>query len=68
MVFPREARTNEPAAVFRQRGDARVAYFAGDIDRTFRRSTNTDLLRLIGDTVRWLRGDHAPPVTIEIRR
>jgi hypothetical protein len=65
MVFPREPRTSEPAAVFRRHGDGRVAYFAGDVDRTFWRSTNTDLARLIGNTVRWLRGDRPPLLTIE---
>jgi hypothetical protein len=65
MVFPREPRTSEPAAVFRRHGDGRVAYFAGDVDRTFWRSTNTDLARLIGNTVRWLRGDRQPLLTIE---
>jgi len=65
MVFPRQPRTSEPAAVFRQFGDGRVAYFAGDIDRTFWRSTNTDLSRLIGNPVRWLRGSRQPLATIE---
>ncbi len=65
MVFPRQPRTGEPAAVFRQNGDSRVAYFAGDVDRTFWRSTNTDLSRLIGNTVRWLRGDRQPLAMIE---
>jgi hypothetical protein len=65
MVFPRQPRTSEPAAVFRQNGDARVAYFAGDVDRTFWRSSNTDLSRLIGTTVRWLRGDRQPLTMIE---
>jgi hypothetical protein len=51
--------------VFRRHGDGRVAYFAGDVDRTFWRSTNTDLARLIGNTVRWLRGDRQPLLTIE---
>ena len=65
MVFPRQPRTTEPAAVFRQFGDGRVAYFAGDIDRTLWRSTNTDLARLIGNAVHWLRGDRQPVATIE---
>jgi hypothetical protein len=65
MVFPRHPHTSEPAAVFRQNGRARVAYFAGDIDRTFWRSTNTDLSRLLDNTVRWLRGDRHPLATIE---
>jgi len=65
MVFPREPRTSEPAAVFREHGGARIAYFAGDVDRTFWRSTNTDLARLISNAVRWLRSDRPPLATIE---
>jgi hypothetical protein len=65
MVFPRQPRTSEAAAVFSESGHGRVAYFAGDIDRTFWRSTNGDLSRLIGNTVRWLRGDQQPLATIE---
>lgn len=64
MVFPRQPNTSEPAAMFRQQGHTRVAYFGGDIDRTFWRSTNTDLSRLLGNTVRWLRGDGQPLMTI----
>src|SRR5205823_3625284 len=65
MVYPRTPHTDEPAAVFRQLGSSRVAYFAGDVDRTFWRSGNPDLSRLLQNTVRWLRGDRLPPVTIE---
>src|SRR5262249_15058086 len=43
MVFPRTPRTDEPAAIFKQKGASRIAYFAGDIDRTFWRSGSTDL-------------------------
>src|SRR6476660_6646943 len=32
MVFPRQPNTSEPAAMFRQQGQTRVAYFGGDID------------------------------------
>jgi hypothetical protein len=65
MVFPRTPRTDEPAATFRENGRARVAYFAGDVDRSFWRSGSVDLGQLIGNAVRWLRGDASPPVTIE---
>ncbi len=65
MVYPRAPRTDEPAAVFRELGTSRVAYFAGDVDRTFWRSGNPDLSHLLQNTVRWLRGDRTVPVTIE---
>jgi Hypothetical glycosyl hydrolase 6/Beta-galactosidase trimerisation domain len=65
MVFPRTPRTDQPAALFRQNGRSRVAYFAGDIDRTFWRSGNPDLGLLLQNTVRWLRGDDRPPVSLE---
>ncbi len=65
MVYPRSPRTDEPAAVFRELGTSRVAYFAGDVDRTFWRSGNPDLSHLLQNTVRWLRGDRTVPVTIE---
>jgi len=65
MVFPRAPRTDEPAAVFRENGRSRVAYFPGDVDRTFWRSGNPDLGQLLATTVRWLRGDARPPFTID---
>jgi hypothetical protein len=65
MVFPRTPHTDEPAVVFRENGRSRVAYFPGDVDRTFWRSGNPDLGQLLANTVRWLRGDAPRPVTIE---
>jgi hypothetical protein len=64
MVFARTPKTDQPAAVFRQTGRSRAAYFAGDIDRTSWRSGNPDLSRLIQNTVAWLRGDARAPVTL----
>lgn len=64
MVFPRAPRTEEPAARFVSRGSARLVYFAGDIDRTFWRSGNTDLSQLIQNAVRWTLGDARPPVLV----
>lgn len=64
MVYPRTPHTNEPAACFREAGSSRVAYFAGDIDRTFWLSGNTDLGQLLHETIRWLRGENAPSVTV----
>jgi hypothetical protein len=65
MVFARAPRTDEPAAAFREQGRARVAYFAGDVDRTSWRSGSVDVSRLLQNTVRWLSGDARPTITIE---
>ena len=64
MVYARTPRTNEPAAVLREKGSSRVAYFAGDIDRTFWRSGNTDLSQLIQNSVRWVLGDGRPSISV----
>ena len=65
MVYPRTPRTDEPAAIFRETGNSRVAYFPGDIDRTFWRSGDTDLSRLIQNSVRWVLGEAPQPVRVE---
>ncbi len=64
MVYPRTPRTNEPAIVLRQKGSSRVAYFPGDVDRTFWRSGNPDLSALLQNTIRWLAGRAGPPVSV----
>ncbi len=64
MVFPRTPRTDEPAAVLREQGRSRIAYFPGDIDRSFWRSGNPDLAQLLQNAVRWLLRDLSAPVTI----
>ena len=64
MVFPRTPRTDEPAAIFKQKGASRIAYFAGDIDRTSWRSGNTDLSQLIQNAIRWVMGDARPAVSV----
>jgi len=64
MVFPRTPRTDEPAAIFKQKGRSRTAYFAGDIDRTFWRSGSTDLSQLIQNAARWISGDARPSVSV----
>ena len=64
MVFPRQPRTDEPAVVLREKGNSRSIYFAGDVDRTFWRSGNTDLSQLLQNSIRWLLGDARPPVSV----
>lgn len=64
MVFPRTPRTGEPAAVLREQGGSRIAYFPGDIDRSFWRSGSPDLAQMLQNAVRWLLRDAPPPVSI----
>ncbi|HWC18819.1 MAG TPA: alpha-amylase family protein, partial [Terriglobales bacterium] len=55
-VYPRTPHTTEPAAVFREIGNSRIAYFAGDVDRTCWRSGDYDLSHLLQNAVSWIRG------------
>jgi hypothetical protein len=65
MVFPRTRRTDEPAAIFRQQGSSRIAYFPGDVDRTFLRSGHPDFSRLLINSVQWLLNGQPTPATVE---
>lgn len=66
LIFPRVARTDQPAGVFRElNSSSRIAYFPGDIDRTAWRSGHPDFTRLIANSVRWLMGSSPMPVTVE---
>jgi len=65
MVFPRTPHTDSPAAVFREAGRSRIAYFAGDIDRTLWRSGSVDLSHVVQNTIRWLTGETPAPVRSE---
>jgi hypothetical protein len=56
MVYPNPPRTTEPAAIFRETGNSRTAYFAGDVERTLWRSGNTDLSQLLQNAINWVRG------------
>jgi hypothetical protein len=52
-VFPRQAHTDIPELFLRQIGASRVAYFPGDIDRTFWEVLDPDHGRIFANTVRW---------------
>lgn len=52
-VYPREPVTKVPDLYLRQRGNARVAYFPGDIGRTFWEILDGDHLTLLRNTIRW---------------
>jgi hypothetical protein len=64
LSYPTQPRTDEPAVVLREKGQSRLAYFPGDIERTMWRSGHTDLSRLLQNTIRWVGGG-AAPVTVE---
>jgi hypothetical protein len=64
LSYPAQPHTNEPVAVARQKGDSRLVYFPGDIERTMWRSGHTDLARLLGNAIRWVAGPRSP-VTIQ---
>lgn len=56
MVYPRTAHTNQPAVVLVENAGSRRVYWPGDIDRSYWRSQNTDLERLLVNSLRWLVG------------
>jgi len=57
LAYPPISHTNEPAVVLREIGPSRIAYFPGDIERTYWLTGHGDLLRLIGNTLRWITRD-----------
>jgi Hypothetical glycosyl hydrolase 6/Beta-galactosidase trimerisation domain len=60
MSYPRMPHTNEPAAILRENGSSRLAWFPGDIESTMWQSGHTDLSRLLQNTIRWVAGGSAP--------
>ena len=57
LAYPPVAHTDEPAVVLRETGASRLAYFPGDIERTYWLTGHGDLLRLIHNTIRWITND-----------
>ena len=60
LSYPPAPRTDEPAAVVREKGRSRLLYFSGDIDRTSWRSGHTDLSRLLQNSIRWVSRNETP--------
>jgi hypothetical protein len=56
LSYPPIPHTNEPAVVLRESGVSRLAYFPGDIEPTMWLSGQTDLSRLLANTIRWVAG------------
>ncbi len=58
MVYTKTPRTDEPAVVLSERGSSRLVWWPGDLDRSFWRSNNGDLSKLLQNSVDWmLHGD-----------
>ncbi|MGB7189366.1 MAG: hypothetical protein WBD10_04465 [Acidobacteriaceae bacterium] len=57
LAYPPISRTDEPAVVLREAGASRMAYFSGDIERTYWLTGHGDLLRLLHNTIRWITRD-----------
>jgi hypothetical protein len=52
-VYPREPETNIRGVYLNDLGKSRIAYFPGDIDRTFWQILSSDHLKLLKNTIRW---------------
>src|SRR5208337_3571482 len=61
---PPTPNTNVPAVVLREKGQSRLAYIAGDVERSLWVSGDIDLSRLLRNTIGWITRDDQP-VTIE---
>ena len=59
LAYPPASHTDEPAVVLREVASSRLAYFPGDIERTFWLTGHGDLLRLMQNTIRWITQDEA---------
>jgi hypothetical protein len=60
LSYPPESKTNEPAVVVKQKGQSRLVYFPGDIERTMWKTGHTDLARLLQNSIRWVAGGTVP--------
>jgi len=54
LAYPPLSHGIEPAVVVREIGSSRLAYFPGDVERTFWLTGHGDLLRLLHNTIGWI--------------
>jgi hypothetical protein len=57
LAYPPVSHTDEPAVVLRETGASRIAYFPGDIERTYWLTGHQDLLHLMHNTLGWITRD-----------
>ncbi len=60
LSYPPVRQTTEPAVALREQGRSRLAYFPGNIEHSLWIAGNTDLSRLLQNTIRWVAGESAP--------
>jgi hypothetical protein len=57
LAYPPVSHSDEPAVVLRETGSSRMAYFPGDIERSYWLTGHGDLLRLLHNTIHWITRD-----------
>jgi len=57
LAYPPASHTAEPAVVLRESGASRIAWFPGDLERTYWITGHGDILRLLHNTLGWLTHD-----------
>jgi hypothetical protein len=57
LAYPSVPHIDEPAVVLRETSFCRMAYFPGDIERSYWLTGHGDLLRLLHNTIRWITRD-----------
>ncbi|HXP10343.1 MAG TPA: alpha-amylase family protein [Acidobacteriaceae bacterium] len=57
LAYPAHPHTQEPAVVLRDSGTSRMAWFPGDIERTYWLTGHSDLLQLLQNAIRWVSHD-----------
>jgi hypothetical protein len=60
MVYTRTPKTDEPAVVIQETGMSRRIWLPGDVERSFWKSGNGDLSKLLQQTIRWVARDRMP--------
>jgi hypothetical protein len=64
LAYPPVQKTDIPDVIAKEKGQSRLVYFAGDIERTMWHSGNTDLSRLLQNAIRWVSKGEAPATIV----